>query len=186
MKRDAGSRPLILVGVLLMLPLAGCDHDGGSKSATTGADTGASAVSAEAGGSGTGASLGTSPLATAPDITADASAPGHGTEFCAINTELDNSDSPFVAASPEPEMTERFFTVVFPELMTRMKAATPPELVDSVKVLDDGITAFAAIVERYDWNINLAYNDKAVATLLGSDQFQTAGGKVADYCGQAD
>lgn len=173
---------LLILGAVL-LSLTACDSDDPSTKPTTQPTTTKPSSTDES--STPGGDSGDLPLSSAPLATPDPSAPGYGTEFCAVNAELDNTDSPFSAASPEPEMTKQFFTKDFPAIMTRLAAAAPAELVDSVKVLNDGITAFGVVVERKGWDINAAYNDPAVARLLGTAEFQSAGGKVADYCGQS-
>ena len=183
---------LVLVAALI-LPLAACTDNNNANDTTTKATTIVSVATSDAAVPGGGS---TTPTADSSDVTAsstvtdettpetdDPSAPGHGTEFCKVNTELNNTDSPFSSAEPDPAATKEFFTVVFPALVTKLAAAAPPELVDSVKVLGDGIIAFGKIVEKNNWDINVAYNDPAVAGLLGTLEFQTAGGKVSDYCG---
>lgn len=173
---------LLILGTVL-LSLTACDSDDPSTKPSAQPTTTKQSSTDES--STAGVDSGDLPLNSAPLATADPAAPGHGTDFCAINAELDNTDSPFSAASPEPDMTKQFFTKDFPTIMARLAAAAPADLVDSIKVLNDAITAFGVIVEGKGWDINAAYSDPAVARLLGTAEFQTADGKVADYCGQS-
>lgn len=133
----------------------------------------------------------TTPVATmavddtlTPADTADTSAPGYGTELCAVNDELNNDPSPLDEEMPDPAAVQEYFATYVPQQMARLTAAAPDELKDEIATLAAGIETFRAVLEAHGWDINTAYDDPKMVELLGVDtEFTKAGSALDAYCG---
>ena len=107
---------------------------------------------------------------------------GDGTEFCDINTELDNDDLA-MDGSDTPEEIEEYFTVIMPAQLERLVGVTPPELAADVATLVEGVTLFGDVLGDNDWNLEAAYADPALTALITDPEFDAAGTRVDEYCG---
>lgn len=112
----------------------------------------------------------------------DPNAPGVGSEFCAVNDELSQSDyDPFTAT---PAETEAYFSVEFPEAFSRLVASAPAELVADVTTLGTAYAQLTSTMEGNGWDFSAAYADPAVQELMNAPEIGAAGGNLDAYCGR--
>lgn len=151
--------------------LAGCSDDSSSS------DTVASTTAAPT-------TIGVADTVPVADTVVDGTdAAGAGTEFCAINTELDVAASAVLDEGGTPADLQAFFEVEFPAQLTRITEVAPPELLDDVAVLGAGFTELGTLFAANDWDIAAAFADPALTDVLDNEAYVAAGTAVDAYCG---
>jgi len=108
---------------------------------------------------------------------------GIGTEFCDVNTELNETPSPLDDSEPTPEALNEYFSTTFAEMFARFAAAAPADMLDEVTVLGQGMDAFTEVLAANDWNIEGAFSDPALEAVMTNSDFEEAGSRVDSYCG---
>ncbi|MDP2289683.1 MAG: hypothetical protein Q8M22_00750 [Actinomycetota bacterium] len=162
-------RRLALITTVALLGLAACSSDS-SSDGTTAAPDSTTAPTAAAGAD-----------TTVAGGESTVSAAGAGSEFCTINSEL--NDVQLLDGSSTPEQIEEYFTVAFPEALGRLIDATPPELEADVETLVEGVQMVSTVLEENNWDVNMAFADPQLTDVLSTDEFTLAGERVDAYCG---
>ena len=161
-------RRLAIAATVAMLGIAACSSDSSSSPSTVG-DTVVTTDPATV----------TETVVEAADTTVP-SGDGAGTEFCAINQELNDSDIPLEGT---PADLEAYFTGFFPDALSRLEGAVPAELADDVDTLISGVSQIGGLLEANDWSAEAAFSDPAFAALATDPEFEAAGNRVDEYCG---
>ncbi len=158
----------------------------------------ATACSNDSAGTSTAAPSSTLPSTTAPEVTiavettvadtlpADSTpgeAPGDGSDFCAINDQLDAGAEVALGPDSTPADVQAFFEVLFPEKFVEIQAVAPGDLVDDVDILGAGFTALGALFADNEWDLEAAFADPAIGVLLDDPAYIAAGSAVDAYCG---
>lgn len=170
---------LSLVTAIALLGLAACSSDSSSEGTT--ASTTASTTAADTTVAGSDTTTAASDTTGGGSDTTVAGGDGAGSEFCDVNEELNNSGIPIDGTSTPAEI-EEYFTVFFPDAVSRLSGATPPELEADVTMLIEGVQLLGTVLEESDWDVNAAFADPRLTDLLSSDDFNLAGERVDAFC----
>ena len=112
----------------------------------------------------------------------DPNAAGFGSDFCAVNEEL-NQTSDYDPFKATPADTEAYFSIVFPDMLGRLQDSAPDELTADVAVVGTAFGALISELESNGWDFSAAYAVPAVQTLLTAPEIGTAFAKIETYCG---
>ncbi len=126
----------------------------------------------------------TLPADTLPADSTPVEAPGDGSEFCAINDQLDAGAEVALGPDSTPADVQAFFEVLFPETFAEMQAAAPADLVDDMTILGAGFTSLGAVFADNEWNLATAFEDPAIGVLLDDPAYVAAGSAVDAFCGE--
>ena len=181
-------RRFTLIASLTLLGLSACSSDSSSSATTAAADTTEASV-AETVVEETVVDETVVEETMVDETMVDDTEPsgsgdgdGDGTEFCDINTELNNDDLA-MDGSDTPAEIEEYFTVIMPAQLARLEGVTPPELADDVAILIAGVTQFGDVLEANDWDLEAAFADPEFGELANNAEFAEAGQRVDEYCG---
>ena len=154
------TRPLFVAAVAMASLLAACGND---SSTSKPADTSA------AGGS-TGS-------------TTENSAPGTGSAFCTLNSELANAPSPFANQSSVAADFEKFFNEVIKPGVAKLQAAAPAEIKADMDTLAEGYTALADRFAALGFDPAKASTDTALIQLGNVQKYNDASTAINTFCG---
>ena len=121
---------------------------------------------------------------TVVDDTAGSGGPGDGTEFCQLNSDLDEVGGNIFSGDATPEEVQEFFEVDFPERIAELTAVAPAEIADDVAISVEGFDILTTELAAHDWDVAATFSDPAVAGLINIPLYNDASDAISAFCGE--
>ena len=121
---------------------------------------------------------------TLVDDTAGSGGPGDGTEFCQLNSDLDEVGGNIFSGDATPEEVQDFFEVEFPETIAELTAVAPAEIADDLAISVEGFGILTTELAAHDWDVAATFSDPAVADLINIPLYNDASDAISAFCGE--
>jgi hypothetical protein len=119
----------------------------------------------------------------AVDETGGGDAPGEGTDFCALNDDLNDRGDTAMNSQATPDELQAFFENDLPDTFAELTAAAPAEIADDLATAIEGFNLLAERLAANEWDLTAAFSDPATAELMNDPKYTEAGNAIDAFCG---